>query len=82
MLDSGNAKIAELLGEKFNDALISSKKAFSICPNYNGKISTAIVAEIMPNGETIINGRRIGNSREKEIDILLRDFLIESRLSF
>ena len=81
-LDSANVEIKEMLGDKFNDAFTASEKAFSACLNSNGKINTSVHVDIMPNGETVINGRRIGNAREKEIDILLRDFLIESRLSF
>ena len=77
-----NKEVQKLLGERFNEAVLQSQKAYSNYRDTNGKINTSITAEVFPNGETIINGKRIGNSREKEIDILLRDFLIESRLSF
>jgi organic radical activating enzyme len=81
-ISSAGSELSKLLGDRFAEAAAASEKSFLACPNQNGKISTAVIVDLMPNGETIINGRKIGNARQKELDILLRDFLIESRLAF
>jgi hypothetical protein len=77
-----NTELQKLLGDKFSEALAASDKAFASSTNQNGKINSSVTADVFPTGETIINGHRIGNAREKEIDLIVRDFLIESRLAF
>ena len=81
-LTDNDEKLSELLGEKFTEAKLASEKAFAARENQNGRIKTAVNISILPNGELQINGRVMGSALKKEAEVMVRDFIIESRMAF
>ena len=81
-ITDNDKKFMELLGERFAEARDRSQKAFESCENQNSRIDTAVIVNILPNGDLEVNGRYMGNAREKEAEVMVRDFIIESRMAF
>jgi len=81
-ITDNDKKFMELLGERFAEARDRSQKAFESCENQNSRIDTAVIVNILPNGDLEVNGRYMGNAREKEAEVMVRDFIIETRMAF
>lgn len=80
---TGNAdRLSGFLGDRFEEARLACERAMAQAENMNGRIDTAVVVSIMPNGELTINERLMGNAREKDAEMMVRDFIIESRMGF
>jgi len=74
--------LVSLLGSRYEDARAASERSYAVCENSGGRIHTSINVNVFPGGEMIINDRDMGNTREKESEIMVRDFIIESRMAF
>ena len=81
-LTDNDKELSELLSEKFTEAKLASEKAFEARENQNGRINTAVNVSILPNGRLEINGRVMGSALEKEAEVMVRDFIVESRMAF
>jgi organic radical activating enzyme len=81
-LADNDKKLMDLLGERFAEARLASARALDSRGDQNGRIDTSVNVNILPNGELEVNGRHMGNARAKEAEIMVRDFIIESRMAF